>query len=217
MKRIAIKVAGSDRGPVDRNIKPGTTSGEILADIGLEGYLLSAGPASDRFFGEDENVYPLVNDGQKLYATTPAEVGDSQGRVGIPVPLSKGTRFRSNLNIVKRLLTIKRRITVNRSSISYIKQKGWKFTHSLVSPRWEGYYRSCFGSFRGKVETLSSPHFYIHKPPEVLRRHSHWACFTDRSGGWYSVHFRTMPKDLDSGVMTIERIIHEAFLRSKTA
>lgn len=75
MKQIAVKVAGSEREPMDITIKPGTTAGEILADIGLEGYLLSTGPNSNRFFAEDEIVYSQVVDGDKLYATTPAAVG----------------------------------------------------------------------------------------------------------------------------------------------
>jgi hypothetical protein len=77
VKEIAIKVAGSESDPIDRTIKPGTTAGEILADIGLTGYLLSTGPNSNRFFAEDENVYIQISDGDKLYATTPAEVGGS--------------------------------------------------------------------------------------------------------------------------------------------
>jgi hypothetical protein len=75
MKRITVKVAGTDREPIDRNIKPGSTAGEVLADLGLEGYLLSTGPNADRFFGDSENVYSQVSDGQKLFATTPADVG----------------------------------------------------------------------------------------------------------------------------------------------
>ncbi|MGI0023528.1 MAG: hypothetical protein ACREA4_00105 [Nitrososphaera sp.] len=170
MKRIAIKIAGSERDPIDRNIKPGTTAGEILADIGLEGYLLSTGPNSTRFFAEEENVYSLVSDGDKLYATTPAEVGDSGGRAPKSVPFSNGVRLTDHLGFLKSLLTIKRRITVKRSATSYLKQQDWKFTNGRVPPRWEGYYRTRFGSFRGNVETLSCPRFYIHKPPEVLRQ-----------------------------------------------
>jgi hypothetical protein len=75
MKRISIKVAGTEREPIDRNIKPGTSAGDVLADIGLAGYLLSTGPHSNHFFGSDEIIYPLINDGDKLYATTPAVVG----------------------------------------------------------------------------------------------------------------------------------------------
>jgi hypothetical protein len=75
MKTIAIKVAGSAHEPTDVEIAPGTTARDILHQLGLRGYLLSTGPTSDRFFGEDENVYAVVGDGDKLFATTRAEVG----------------------------------------------------------------------------------------------------------------------------------------------
>ena len=75
MKSLAVKIAGSEREPLDITIKPGTTAGEILTQLNLEGYLLSTGANSRQFFGEDEIVYPQVIDGDKLYATTPAEVG----------------------------------------------------------------------------------------------------------------------------------------------
>jgi len=60
---------------MDIAIQPGSTAREILTQLGLQGYLLSLGPASNRFFGEDENVYTAVVDGDKMYATTPASVG----------------------------------------------------------------------------------------------------------------------------------------------
>jgi hypothetical protein len=77
VKQIAVKVAGSEIEPLDVTIKPGTTAGEILNQLNLEGYLLSTGANSTQFFGEDEVVYTLVRDGDKIYATTPAEVGGS--------------------------------------------------------------------------------------------------------------------------------------------
>lgn len=77
MKQIAVKVAGSEEEPRDISIKPGTTSSDILNQLNLEGYLLSTGANSRHFFGDDEVVYPQVVDGDKLYATTPAEVGGS--------------------------------------------------------------------------------------------------------------------------------------------
>lgn len=75
MKQIAVKPAGAEGVPIDITIKPGTTAGEILSQLNLEGYLLSTGPNSTQFFGEDEVVYPLVRDGDKIYATTEAVVG----------------------------------------------------------------------------------------------------------------------------------------------
>ena len=75
MKELAIKVAGTEDDPIDTTLYPGTTVGEILAQHNLQGYLLSTGPDSRRFFGDDENLYPLVVDGDKLFATTKALVG----------------------------------------------------------------------------------------------------------------------------------------------
>jgi hypothetical protein len=77
MKTIAIKVAGTEDDPIDTTLYPGTTVEEILAQHNLQGYLLSTGPDSHRFFGDDENLYPLVVDGDKLFATTKAVVGVS--------------------------------------------------------------------------------------------------------------------------------------------
>lgn len=74
MKSIAVKIAGSEREPLDTTIKPGTTAGEILTQLNLQGYLLSL-KNSNHFFAEDENVYPQVVDGDLLYASTRAEVG----------------------------------------------------------------------------------------------------------------------------------------------
>jgi hypothetical protein len=75
VKQIAINVAGSDTNLIDTQIYPGTTVGEVLAQHNLQGYLLSTGPNSHRFFADDENLYPLVVDGDKLFATTKAIVG----------------------------------------------------------------------------------------------------------------------------------------------
>ena len=75
MKEIAIKVAGTEDDPIDTQLYPGTTVREVLGQHNLQGYLLSTGPDARRFFGDDENLYPLVVDGDKLFATTKAEVG----------------------------------------------------------------------------------------------------------------------------------------------
>ena len=75
MKNLAVKVAGTTQEPRDVVIQEGTTAGEILTQLGLQGYLLSKGPQADRFFGETEVVYTQVADGEKLFATAKTEVG----------------------------------------------------------------------------------------------------------------------------------------------
>ncbi len=115
--------------------------------------------------------------------------------------------------LLKRFIPIEHRTTVKRSTLPYMIQQGWRLTNGSER-RWEGYYRTRYGSFRGKVEHSNPPKFYIHNPPEALHHH-HWACFTELPGGWYSVHFKILPKDADSGVMEIERLLNEAHLLAK--
>jgi hypothetical protein len=227
MKRIAVKIAGSEREPLDTTIKPGTTSADILTQLNLQGYLLSTGPNSSHFFGDDELVYPQVTDGDKLWATTPADVGSGSNGEGRALPLLhkplNKLNNRSMLNTLKlkhrllmqRLLPLRRGITIRRSPKTYLNQQGWRraFLHS--GSEWHGYYRTRFGSFKGRVAASNPSRFYIYKPPENIKRHSHWACFSDQGGGWYSVHFRKMPRDIDSGVMAIERIIGESIKLNK--
>ncbi len=73
MKRIAVIVVSS--GQIhDLTINPGTTAREILREIGLEDYNLSR-QNEPHPFGLDENVYTVVQDGEKLNAATKVDVG----------------------------------------------------------------------------------------------------------------------------------------------
>ena len=73
MKRLSVVVAGT--GQIrDVEIQPGTSAGDILAQLNLPDYLLSKGP-NDPFFAVAESVYHKVNDGEKIFASTKAEVG----------------------------------------------------------------------------------------------------------------------------------------------
>jgi hypothetical protein len=125
------------------------------------------------------------------------------------------------LGPIKKLLPFKRRVIVQRSRKSLLQERGWVLTGSGTDARWEGYYRTRHGpSYKGKIEPgCYPPKFYVKDPPKGLEKHEHRACFTDlKSGKWWSVHFRTPPQDLSSGVIGIERILHEAFqLTKKTA
>ena len=75
MKRLSVVVAGT--GQIrDLEIQPGTTAGDVLNQLNLEDYLLSKGP-NDPFFANGESVYDKVDDGEKIFASTRAEVGVS--------------------------------------------------------------------------------------------------------------------------------------------
>jgi len=72
-KNLSVVVAGS--GAIkDITIKAGTTAKDIVRDLGLTGYKLSK-KADEAPFGENENVYPQVEDGDKLYTSTRADAG----------------------------------------------------------------------------------------------------------------------------------------------
>jgi hypothetical protein len=76
MKRLSVVVAGT--GQIrDIEIQPGTTAGDILNQLALKDYLLSKGP-NDPFFAAAESVFEKVADGEKLFASTKAEVGEAR-------------------------------------------------------------------------------------------------------------------------------------------
>jgi hypothetical protein len=73
MKKLSVVVAGS--GQIrDIEIQPGTTAGDILNQLNLRDYLLSKGP-NEPFFASTETVYDKVKDGEKIFASTKADVG----------------------------------------------------------------------------------------------------------------------------------------------
>ena len=73
MKHLSVVVAGT--GQIrDIQIEPGTTAGDILNQLTLRDYLLSKGP-NDPFFANADTVYDKVKDGEKIFASTKAEVG----------------------------------------------------------------------------------------------------------------------------------------------
>ena len=73
MKKLAVVVAGT--GQIrDVEIEPGTTAGDVLHQLNLPDYLLSKGP-NEPFFAAAESVYDKVKDGEKIFASTKAEVG----------------------------------------------------------------------------------------------------------------------------------------------
>ena len=80
MKTIAIKIGATEAEPIDVNIEPGTTSADILEHIkrikgmDLGGYALSKENGQNQF-ALTENVYPKVENGEKLYAFQVSKVG----------------------------------------------------------------------------------------------------------------------------------------------
>lgn len=100
-------------------------------------------------------------------------------------------------------------IPVERRQIAYWQEHGWKRQGNTYT----GSYQTRHGSFWGQITEHQGGHidFFLYRPPEEIRHHSHWSCFQDRGNGWYAVHMGRQPKDISSGILTIERLITEAF------
>lgn len=97
---------------------------------------------------------------------------------------------------------------VERRIIPYWQERGW--THRGI--RYTGSYQTPHGSFQGRIEEVFGQlKFYLFSPSQQIRRHSHWICFASRGGDWYLVHMGKRAKDVSSGIMTIERLITEAY------
>jgi hypothetical protein len=106
-------------------------------------------------------------------------------------------------------IIIKPARTIARSARPYHEEQGWR--QNWWGSRLTGFYRSRMGSWEGEIQLGYSPRFYVLNPPPELRGHPHWVCFTPVGGGWFRVHFKTRPNDIDSGILSIERMINEAF------
>lgn len=74
MKTAVIVIAGSGRSH-DVTIEPGTTPEDIFRDLGIgEDFILSKDGGA-HVFGNTENIYPDVDDGEKLHAASRTDVG----------------------------------------------------------------------------------------------------------------------------------------------
>ncbi len=100
-------------------------------------------------------------------------------------------------------------IAVRRREIPYWQERGWVCNGGQYS----GSYQSPYAAFQGWIEEQRSGRtdFYLYHPSEEIRGHSHWTCFPHRGSDWYLIHMAKQPKDVSSGIMTIERLITEAY------
>jgi hypothetical protein len=110
-----------------------------------------------------------------------------------------------------REINVKRVIDVKASSLPYHVERGWKKNSGIH----RGYYRCRLGAFKGEIEERVNGDykFFIYNPPkEVLTGH-HKPCFTDNGNNRYHIHFVIDAKNIDSGVMAVERLLTESFQR----
>ena len=100
-------------------------------------------------------------------------------------------------------------VAVQRRQVPYWQERGWKRNGNAYT----GTYQTRHGSFWGEIveHGASDIEFFLYMPSAEIRRHSHWTCFQHRGNDWHLVHMVRPPKDVSSGIITIERLISEAF------
>ena len=76
-KRLLVKFSGGTRPPQEIIVGPGTNASDLLEHLGMNprDFNLSLGGSVDSIFGEDEAIYPKVNDGDLLFVTSRVDAG----------------------------------------------------------------------------------------------------------------------------------------------
>jgi len=100
-------------------------------------------------------------------------------------------------------------IAVQRRQVPYWQQQGW----ARQGNTYNGNYQTPFGAFWGQIMEQRGGHidFMLYAPSEEIRSGSHWACFQHRGNDWYLIHMATQPRDVSSGIITIERLLTETY------
>jgi len=100
-------------------------------------------------------------------------------------------------------------IFVRRREIPYWQERRW----TRNGRTYTGSYQTPHAAFQGRIEEGWSGHldFFLRHPSREIEQGGHWSCFVPRGDGWYLVHMARRPKDVSSGIMTIERLITEAY------
>lgn len=100
-------------------------------------------------------------------------------------------------------------IAVERREIPYWEEHGWT-RHGRT---YTGSYQTPYATFQGRIEEGWSGGltFFLFNPSQEIKNASHWCCFAHRGKEWYLVHMARRPRDVSSGIITIERLITEAY------
>jgi hypothetical protein len=223
-KVISVVVAGSDQ-IKDIAIAPGVTPKRVLEEAGLgNGYVLSrkGGDA----LAVDADIYNLVSDKEKLYATPEdVSVGASAASPsgGSSSPQAKLVRTRRLYpEAIQKPITLTKtrefkaiKLIKTGKDIPYWQESNWIKTGNT----YRGTFKTDYGSWRGVVERNyeGDYSYYIFEPPKQLLDSDHGPCFTDKGKGRFAIHFSEKPENVDSGIITIESVITDAFRNQKTS
>ncbi len=100
-------------------------------------------------------------------------------------------------------------IPVQRREMPYWQERGW----ARQGNTYNGNYQTRYAAFWGQISEHRGGHidFMLYMPSQEIRNCGHWACFQHRGNDWYLIHMSKQPRDVSSGIITIERLITEAY------
>lgn len=100
-------------------------------------------------------------------------------------------------------------ISVQRREVPYWQERGW----IRQGNTYQGNYQTPYAAFSGQVVKRGGGYieFFLHRPSQEIQRCGHWACFVHQGNDWFLVHMGRQPRDVSSGIITIERLIAEAY------
>ncbi|MCC6678638.1 MAG: hypothetical protein IT436_16005 [Phycisphaerales bacterium] len=208
----------------DVRILPGTTAEDVRRQLSLPAeFLLSRRDGLP--FGPTEPIYGVVQDGEKLFASAPAVVGDTTGPVagpaailrmmlGFPIrPVETGSspglvRARPARRPSGLPETSESSRIIRRHSQPLWEERGWR----QEGQRLAGWYRTRYGSYAGDINDAfgREPEYYIIKPPKALLNGPHGACFWQKGRHRYFVHWSQRPDSVNTGILRIEHALQEA-------
>jgi hypothetical protein len=123
----------------------------------------------------------------------------------------KGVRRLPQTETSLKMAVTRKKMEIQRSHMPYWWENGWR----KLEIGYSGFYRFGEHSWAGWIE---NPHglehlVFILRPPQELRRHEKWRCFTHVGKDWYGIHFHPgkSPKDVSSAIIYVQGIIAESF------
>ena len=93
-------------------------------------------------------------------------------------------------------------------------ERGWTRRRDSSNEVYEGEYQVGDRRFRGRIEVGRNNRIqaFIHEPPGEIRRHRHHACFQQYGirTGWFLLHWRRSPRNVDEALLYFEQILDES-------
>jgi hypothetical protein len=144
LKQVKIILAGSGK-VLDGFVTESDTPAALIERLGLDGqeWHLSTDGTSKSLIPSNQDIFPRVQDGEALWATSDPEFGS---RVGVVTP------------------------TRSLYQLPFFQREGWA---KVKPNLYRGYYKTELGNFPGEIEIIPGwgHAAFIHSPPQKVKNH----------------------------------------------